>query len=42
LILYVQKGEDGAEAVRLDRIKLIGDAGTKREMGKLQKVGDDE
>lgn len=42
LILYVQKGEEGADAVRIDRIKLIGEAGTKREMGKLQKVGDDE
>ncbi|KHN95342.1 Thioredoxin [Metarhizium album ARSEF 1941] len=42
LIIYVQRGEEGADAVRLDRIKLIGEAGTKREMGKLQKVGDDE
>lgn len=41
LILYVQKGADGADAVRLDRIKFIGDAGTKREMGKLQKVEDE-
>ncbi|KAK2590913.1 Thioredoxin-like protein 1 [Conoideocrella luteorostrata] len=42
LIVYVQKGIDGAEAIRLDRIRLIGEAGTKRDMGKLQKVGDDE
>lgn len=42
LILYVQKGGDDAEAVRINRIKTIGEAGTKREMGKLQKVGDDE
>ncbi|KAG6002402.1 hypothetical protein E4U43_001122 [Claviceps pusilla] len=42
LILYVQKGTDGADAVRLDRIRLIGDAGTKREMGTLQKITDDE
>ncbi|KAG5919985.1 hypothetical protein E4U42_006350 [Claviceps africana] len=42
LIVYVQKGTDGADAVRLDRIRFIGDAGTKREMGTLQKVGDDE
>ncbi|PFH60485.1 hypothetical protein XA68_10875 [Ophiocordyceps unilateralis] len=39
LVLYVQKGVDGAESVRLDRVKLIGDAGLKREMGKLQKFG---
>ncbi|KAG6005125.1 hypothetical protein E4U21_000379 [Claviceps maximensis] len=42
LILFVQKGTDGADAVRLDRIKLIGDAGTKREMGTLQKIEDGE
>ncbi|GAO19241.1 uncharacterized protein UV8b_02557 [Ustilaginoidea virens] len=42
LVVYVQKGCDGAETVRLDRIALIGEVGTKREMGILQKVGDDE
>ena len=42
LILYVQKGDGEAETVRLDRLKLIGEAGPKREMGKLQKVGEDE
>jgi thioredoxin len=42
LIIYVQRGADGAETVRLDRVKLIGEAGAKREMGKLQKVGDEE
>lgn len=42
LIVYVQKGDGEAETVRLDRLKLIGDAGAKREMGKLQKVGEDE
>lgn len=42
LIIYVQRGDGEAETVRIDRIKLIGEAGTKREMGKLQKVGEDE
>ncbi|UNI21013.1 Thioredoxin-like protein 1 [Purpureocillium takamizusanense] len=42
LVVYVQRGVEGAEAVRIDRLKLIGEAGTKREMGKLQKVGEDE
>jgi hypothetical protein len=41
LIIYVQKGDGEAETVRLDRVKLFGDAGTKREMGKLTKVGDE-
>lgn len=42
LIIYVQQGEGDGETVRLDRVKLIGEAGAKREMGKLQKVGDEE
>lgn len=42
LIVYVQKGCNGAETVRLDRLKLIGEAGPKREMGKLQNVSDEE
>ena len=42
LIVYVQKGDGEAETVRLDRIKLIGDAGAKRDMGPLQKVGDED
>ncbi|KAF7560863.1 hypothetical protein G7046_g3302 [Stylonectria norvegica] len=42
IIIYVQKGDGDGETVRLDRLKLIGEAGTKREMGKLQKVGDEE
>ncbi|KAJ3527180.1 hypothetical protein NM208_g10830 [Fusarium decemcellulare] len=42
LVVYVQQGEGDGETVRLDRVKLIGEAGTKREMGKLQKVGEDE
>ncbi|RDA83788.1 hypothetical protein CP532_5193 [Ophiocordyceps camponoti-leonardi (nom. inval.)] len=40
LVVYVQKGVDDAEFVRLDRLKIIGDAGVKREMGKLQKIED--
>jgi thioredoxin len=42
LIVYVQRGDGEAETVRLDRLKLIGEAGTKREMGKLQKMGEEE
>ncbi|KAK7416308.1 Thioredoxin-like protein 1 [Neonectria magnoliae] len=42
LILYVQQGDGDGETVRLDRVKLIGEAGTKREMGQLQKIGEDE
>lgn len=42
LIVYVQRGDGEAETVRVDRLKLIGEAGAKREMGNLQKVGDEE
>ncbi|RFU74771.1 thioredoxin [Trichoderma arundinaceum] len=42
LTIFVQKGDGEAETVRIDRIKLIGEAGTKRDMGKLQKLDDEE
>ncbi|KAI5466817.1 PITH domain-containing protein [Mariannaea sp. PMI_226] len=42
LVIFVQRGDGEGETVRLDRIKLLGEAGTKREMGKLQKMGEDE
>lgn len=42
LIVFIQKAANGAETVRLDRVKLVGEAGAKREMGKLQKVGEEE
>ncbi|KAF5715303.1 thioredoxin [Fusarium globosum] len=42
LVIYVQQGEGDGETVRLDRVRLVGEAGAKREMGKLQKVGEDE
>ncbi|KAK4059308.1 hypothetical protein Trihar35433_11061 [Trichoderma harzianum] len=42
LTIFVQKGDGEAETVRIDRIKLIGEAGAKRDMGKLQKMDDEE
>ncbi|KAM0262339.1 hypothetical protein ACHAQJ_001808 [Trichoderma viride] len=42
LTIFVQKGDGEAETVRIDRIKLIGEAGAKRDMGKLQKLDEDE
>lgn len=41
LVVYVQKGHGSPEKVRLDRVRLVGEAGQKRDMGKLQ-VGEDE
>lgn len=41
LVLFVVDGEGDSEKTRLDRIRLIGEAGEKREMGKLEKIGDE-
>ncbi|KAF2176713.1 DUF1000-domain-containing protein [Zopfia rhizophila CBS 207.26] len=41
LVLFVVDGEGDGEKTRLDRVRIIGDAGEKREMGKLEKIGDD-
>ena len=40
LVMFVVDGDGDSEKVRLDRLRLIGEAGEKREMGKLEKVGD--
>jgi hypothetical protein len=44
LVLFVANGDgsNDSEKIRIDRIRLIGEAGEKREMGKLEKVGADE
>ena len=39
LVVFVVDGEGDSEKVRLDRLRLIGEAGEKREMGKLEKIG---
>ncbi|KAK4200175.1 PITH domain-containing protein [Triangularia verruculosa] len=41
LVLFVVDGDGDSEKVRLDRLRLIGEAGEKREMGKLEKIGDE-
>ncbi|KAK4185963.1 PITH domain-containing protein [Podospora australis] len=41
LVLFVVDGDGDSEKVRLDRIRLIGEAGEKWEMGKLEKIGDE-
>lgn len=42
LVLFVVEGDGESEHVRIDRIRLIGEAGEKREMGKLEKIGDEQ
>ncbi|VBB72296.1 Putative thioredoxin-like protein [Podospora comata] len=41
LVLFVVDGDGDSEKVRLDRVRLVGEAGEKREMGKLEKIGDE-
>ena len=41
LVLFVVDGDGESEKVRIDRLRVIGDAGEKRDLGKLEKIGDD-
>jgi len=41
LVMFIVDGDGDSEKVRLDRIRLVGEAGEKREMGKLEKIGDE-
>ncbi len=40
LVIFVMDGDGQGEKVRLDRLRIIGEAGEKRELGKLEKIGD--
>ncbi|KAI8959605.1 DUF1000-domain-containing protein [Daldinia sp. FL1419] len=42
LVIFVQSGAGSGDKVRLDRIRFIGESGEKREMGKLEKIGDEQ
>ena len=41
LVLFVVDGDGEGERTRVDRIRIIGESGEKREMGKLEKIGDE-
>ena len=41
LVVFVVDGEGSGEKVRIDRLRIIGESGEKRELGKLTKVGDE-
>lgn len=41
LVVFVVNGDDDGERTRIDRIRIIGESGEKRDMGKLEKIGDD-
>ncbi|KFY49677.1 hypothetical protein V496_09874 [Pseudogymnoascus sp. VKM F-4515 (FW-2607)] len=42
LVVFVVDGDGSSERVRIDRIALIGETGDKRELGKLEKIGDEQ
>ncbi|KAI0100356.1 thioredoxin [Nemania sp. FL0031] len=42
LVIFVVDGDGDSDKVRLDRVRLIGESGEKREMGKLEKIGDEQ
>jgi len=42
LVLFVVDGDGNGEKTRIDRIRIIGESGEKREMGKLEKIGGDD
>lgn len=40
LVIFVFDGDGEGEKVRVDRLRIIGETGEKRELGKLEKIGD--
>ena len=42
LVVFVVDGEGDGEKVRVDRLKIVGETGEKRDQGKLEKVGEHE
>jgi len=40
LTVFVEEGEDGCEKTRINRIRVVGEAGEKRDLGKLEKIKD--
>lgn len=41
LVLFFVDGDGDGEKLRVDRIRIIGEAGANRSMGKLEKIGDE-
>jgi hypothetical protein len=42
LVIFVVDGDGNGDETRLDRVRIIGETGEKRDPGKLEKIGDDE
>ena len=41
LVVFFSDGDGTSDKLRLDRIRIFGEAGEKRDMGKLEKIGDE-
>ncbi|OJD14753.1 thioredoxin [Emergomyces pasteurianus Ep9510] len=41
LVVYFVDGDGDGERIRVDRVRIFGEAGERREMGKLEKIGDE-
>lgn len=41
LVMFFEDGDGDGEKLRVDRIRVVGVAGEKRSMGKLEKIGDE-
>lgn len=42
IVMFVADGDGDGEKTRIDRIRLFGETGEKRSMGKLEKIGDEQ
>ena len=42
LVIFVVDGDGEGDKTRIDRIRLVGDTGEKKAMGKLEKIGDEQ
>lgn len=40
LVIFVLDGDGDGEKVRIDRLRIVGEKGEKRDLGKLEKIGD--
>ncbi|KAJ9299605.1 hypothetical protein DTO271G3_2489 [Paecilomyces variotii] len=41
LVVFFVDGDGDGEKIRVDRLRILGEAGEKRELGKLEKIGDE-
>ncbi|TKA76361.1 hypothetical protein B0A49_06089 [Cryomyces minteri] len=42
LVVFVVDGEGSGEKTRIDRLRIVGETGEKRSMGKLEKIGHEQ